>query len=97
MSLGEVYHVVQGGGAAVIFLLLLFCALWITRRVLLPGELDRETERRREEVAYRDKIIERQTNDMERKDALFRDALDTIRKDMLPMFERLAVELRVKR
>jgi hypothetical protein len=66
--------------------------LWFSRRLLLPAELDREAERRKEEVAYRDTIIERQSATLEREQYLFQQALDTIKVDILPLLQRLATE-----
>lgn len=64
MSFGDLVKLVQGGGPDAIFLLLLFCSLWLGGRIYVRREID-----------YRDQLIAKQDERLTRQQDLFDDAL----------------------
>lgn len=80
------------GAYGAVFLLLCFAGLWLARKIITPQELDTEAQRRKDEVAYRDAIIERQSIQIDRLQSNFETALKTIREDVLPLLDKTIQE-----
>jgi hypothetical protein len=92
MSVSDILQQATGAYGA-FFLLILICSLWMSRKVVLPAELDTAEKRRQEENAYRDALIERQSKQIEQLQNNFETALRTIREDVLPLVDKALAEL----
>lgn len=68
MGLGDVIKIVQGGGPDAIFLLLLFSSLWLGGRIFVKREIE-----------YRDQLIAKQDERLNRQQDLFDQALTMLR------------------
>ena len=71
MSFGDIIKLVQGGGPDVIFLLLMFCSLWLGGRIYVRREID-----------YRDQLIAKQDERLSRQQDLFDEALKFMREQI---------------
>lgn len=85
------------GAYGAVFLLLVFAGLWLGGRIIRPQERDNESKRREDDIAYRDKIIDRQSAQIDRLHSNFETALKTIREDVLPLVEKTMQELSRRR
>ena len=68
MSLTDIFGIIQSGGPDAIFLLLLFCALWIRGVVYAKREVD-----------YRDSLLAKQDTMLTRQQDLFDQALGLLK------------------
>lgn len=68
MSFGDIVRIVQSGGPDAIFLLLLFSSLWLGGRIFVKREIE-----------YRDQLIGKQDERLNRQQDLFDEALKMLR------------------
>lgn len=100
-SYDDFINLLKNGGPPVVLLLLLGLSLILTRRLRFPDEVANEKERRIEEIKYRDAIIEKreqhiekQSSQIDRLQDNFEVALRSIREDMIPLLDKAIEELK---